>query len=69
VPRRQREARDVRPAPDPLLRVDTLVPSGQSGGDSQPGLLLLGAAALLALVLASGSLISVASKASRGGTQ
>jgi hypothetical protein len=69
VPRRQREAGDARTAPDPLLRVDAIAPSGRSGGDSQSGLLLLGAAALLALVLASGSLVSVASKASRGETQ
>jgi hypothetical protein len=69
VPRRQREAGSVRAAPDPLLQVEAIVPDRQSGGDSTSGLLLLAAGALLALVLASGSLLSATSRASRGGVQ
>jgi hypothetical protein len=67
APRRQREAEDTRPAPDPLLQVDAILPGGQRGGDSPTGLLLIAAGALLALILASGSLVSVASRVSRGG--
>ena len=67
APRRQREAEDPRAAADPLLRVDAILPGGQRGGDSPSGLLLLAAGALLALVLASGSLVSAASRMSRGG--
>jgi hypothetical protein len=67
APRRQREAEDPRAAPDPLLQVDAILPGGQTGGDSPSGLLLIAAGALLALVLASGSLLSVASRMSRGG--
>jgi hypothetical protein len=69
VPHRQREAGSVRAASDPLLQVEAIVPDRQSGGDSRSGLLLLAAGALLALVLASGSLLSVTSRASRGGVR
>jgi hypothetical protein len=67
APRRQREAEDPRAGPDPLLQVDAILPGAQSGGDSPSGLLLLAAGALLALVLVSGSLVSAASRMSRGG--
>lgn len=67
VPRRHRQAEVPRAAPDPLLQVDAILPGDQSGGDSPSARLILAAGALLALVLVSGSLVSVASRMSRGG--
>jgi outer membrane biosynthesis protein TonB len=49
-----------------LLRVRALLPGDQTTADSSSRLLLLAAGALLALVLASGSMVSVASRAMKG---
>jgi len=48
------------------VRVESLLPSTKSADDTNPGILLVGAGILLALVLASGSLVAVASKAVKG---
>jgi type IV secretory pathway VirB10-like protein len=49
-----------------MLRIKALLPGDQTSADSSSGLLLLAAGALLALVLASGSMVSVASRAMKG---
>jgi hypothetical protein len=49
-----------------MLRIRALLPGDQTTADSSSSLLLLAAGALLALVLASGSLVSVASRAMKG---
>jgi hypothetical protein len=52
--------------PGSLVRIGSLSPPAKSGEDSHSGLLPLAAGALLALVLASGSLLSVAMRMSKG---
>ena len=49
-----------------MLRIKALLPCDQTTADSSSGLFLLAAGALLALVLASGSMVSVASRAMKG---
>jgi hypothetical protein len=49
-----------------LVRIGSLLPSGRSGEDSDSRLLLLAAGALLALVMASGSLLPVATRMLKG---
>jgi outer membrane biosynthesis protein TonB len=49
-----------------MLRINALLPGEQTTADSSSRLLLLAAGALLALVLASGSMVSVASRAMKG---
>src|SRR5829696_1604593 len=68
-----REAPEPRPErltgpnnPSPLLRVDSFLPGVQGDEDSPSHLVLLAAAALLALLMASGSLVSVATRVWRG---
>ena len=59
--------RRARPAdPSLLLRVDSFLPGVQGDEDSPSHLVLLAAAALLALLMASGSLLSVATRVWRG---
>jgi hypothetical protein len=48
------------------VRVGSLLPSTKSADDTNPGILLLGAGILLALVLASGSLVAVATRVVKG---
>ena len=48
------------------VRLASLVPRTKSGHDANPGILLLGAGILLALVLASGSLVAVATRVVKG---
>jgi hypothetical protein len=58
-----RPERRAEPAdPSRLLRVDAFLPGVQGNEDSPSHLVLLAAAALLALLMASGSLISVATR-------
>ncbi len=47
-------------------RVESLLPSTKSAHDTNPEILLLGAGILLALVLASGSLVAVANRVLKG---
>jgi hypothetical protein len=62
-----RSERKTEPAdPSLLLRVESFLPGVQGNEDSPSHLVLLAAAALLALLLASGSLLSVAARVSRG---
>ena len=49
-----------------MLRIRALLPGDQTTADSSPTLFMLAAGALLALVLASGSMVSVASRAMKG---
>jgi hypothetical protein len=57
----------VAPArPSSLVRIGSLLPSAKSGEGSHLGPLLLAAGALLALVLASGSLLPVATRMMKG---
>jgi hypothetical protein len=49
-----------------MLRIRALLPGDQTAADSSSSLFLLAAGALLALVLASGSMVSVASRAMKG---
>jgi hypothetical protein len=49
-----------------MLRIRALLPGEQTTTDSSSGLFILAAGALLALVLASGSMVSVASRAMKG---
>ena len=49
-----------------MLRIKALLPGDQASGDDSSGLFVLAAGALLALVLASGSMVSVASRAMKG---
>jgi hypothetical protein len=61
--RASRSERTTEPAdPSQLLRVDSFLPGVQGDEDSPSHLLLLAAAALLALVMASGSLLSVTTR-------
>ena len=58
-----RPERRAEPAdPNRLLRVDAFLPGVQGNEDSPSHLVLLAAAALLALLMASGSLVSVATR-------
>jgi hypothetical protein len=59
-------APEPRPQPNELLRIESLVPDVAVADDSSPRMLLLAAGALLALVMASGSLLSVAARVIRG---
>ena len=62
-----RPARRAEPAdPSLLLRVDSFLPGVQGDEDSPSHLVLLAAAALLALLMASGSLLSVVTRVWRG---
>jgi hypothetical protein len=49
-----------------MLRIKALLPGDETTADSSPTLFMLAAGALLALVLASGSMVSVASRAMKG---
>jgi hypothetical protein len=49
-----------------MLRIKALLPGDQASADDSSGLFVLAAGALLALVLASGSMVSVASRAMKG---
>jgi hypothetical protein len=49
------------------MRIRSLLPEAQSARDSPSHVVLLAAGGLLALVLASGSMLSVSSRAMRGG--
>jgi hypothetical protein len=49
-----------------MLRIKALLPGDQATADDSSGLFVLAAGALLALVLASGSMVSVASRAMKG---
>jgi hypothetical protein len=49
-----------------MLRIRALLPGEQAADDSSSRLFILAAGALLALVLASGSMVSVASRAMKG---
>ena len=49
-----------------LVRIHALLPGAQPADDSSSGVFVLAAGALLALVLASGSMASVASRAMKG---
>jgi type IV secretory pathway VirB10-like protein len=49
-----------------MLRIRALLPGDQTTADSSSRLFILAAGALLALVLASGSMVSVASRAMKG---
>jgi type IV secretory pathway VirB10-like protein len=64
---RDRNTPDTNPRA--LLRIDSLLPSAEVADDSSNGIVLLAAGALLALVLASGSLLSVATRVLRGGVR
>ena len=48
------------------MRLASLLPSSKSADDTRSGILLVAAGALLALVLASGSLLSVATRVMKG---
>jgi hypothetical protein len=52
--------------PSSLVRIESLLPSVKSGDESHSRLLQLAAGILLALVLASGSLLSVATRMMKG---
>ncbi len=59
--------RSRQPAPDPTLaRVGALIPGSSTDDGNSGELLFLAACALLALVCASGSFVSVASRISKG---
>jgi hypothetical protein len=61
--RASRSERTTEPAdPSRLLRIDSFLPGVQGDEDSPSHLVLLAAAALLALVMASGSLLSVTTR-------
>jgi hypothetical protein len=64
--RHARQARAAATRPAGLLRIDALLPRGGTSQDSGSPLLLIAAGALLALVLASGSLVSVGTRAMKG---
>ena len=49
-----------------MVRIHALLPGAQPADDSTPGVFVLAAGALLALVLASGSMASAASRAMKG---
>jgi hypothetical protein len=49
-----------------LLRISAILPGEQASDDSSSRLLILAAGALLALVLASGSMVPVTSRAMKG---
>jgi len=65
--RSEQKTKATPPAAEPrsLARVGALLPAGESADDSHR-VFLLAAGALLALLMASGSLISVASRVTRG---
>ncbi len=48
------------------VRVESLLPSTKSADDTNPEILLVGAGILLALVLASGSLVAMANRVVKG---
>ena len=64
------DGREALPPPTPradaLVRIKALIPDGATADDSSSHIVLLAAGALLALVLASGSMVSVASRAMKG---
>lgn len=64
---REGAARRVAAArPDSLVRIGSLLPSAKSSDGSRSGLLLLAAGALLALVIASASLVPVTTRMMKG---
>ncbi len=63
---RREAAADRAAKPSSLVRIGSLLPSVKSGDESHSRLLLVAAGILLALVLASGSLLSVATRMMRG---
>jgi len=58
--------RATPPRAGSTMRIRALLPHGESAGDSSSHVILLAAGALLALVLASGSMLSVSSRAMKG---
>jgi outer membrane biosynthesis protein TonB len=52
--------------PSSMPQIKTLLPRGETADDSSSHVILLAAGALLALVLASGSMLSVSSRAMKG---